>query len=47
MIILAVYVDDVVIAYAGSEAEMKAGFMAELQRAFDITDPISFCFGDI
>ncbi len=47
MIILAVYVDDVVIAYAGSEAAMKAGFMAELQRAFDIKNigPISFCLG--
>jgi hypothetical protein len=44
LVILAVYVDDVVIAYAGSEAAMKAGFMAELQRAFDIKDigPISF-----
>ena len=44
---LAVYVDDVVIAYTGSEAVMKAGFMEELKLAFEIIDvgPISFCLG--
>ena len=47
LIMLAVNVDDVVIAYAGSEAAMKAGFMEELKRVYEIKDvgPISFCLG--
>jgi hypothetical protein len=47
LIMLAVYVDDVVIAYAGSEEAMKAGFMEELKLAFYIKDigPITFCLG--
>ena len=47
LIILAAYVDDIVIAHRCSKTEMEVGFLRELQGQFEIKDigDLKFCLG--